>query len=90
MLFGNTFQVNCIQQLENIAAYPFLLERLARNDLMLHALWYDVYSGKVFLLSRKRQKFVEVNETSYFSLMQEIKVYDHPGTGPFHHGKSKL
>ncbi|KAH3870454.1 beta carbonic anhydrase 1-like isoform X3 [Dreissena polymorpha] len=66
-------QVNCIQQLENIAAYPFLKERLSQNDLLLHAFWYDIHSGNVFLLSRERQRFVEVNERSYFGLMQEVK-----------------
>ncbi|XP_052784927.1 beta carbonic anhydrase 1-like isoform X2 [Mya arenaria] len=65
-------QVNCIQQLENIAAYPFLKERLVNNDLMLHALWYDIHTGNVHLLSRQRQRFVEVNERSYFGLMQEV------------------
>ncbi|WAR27466.1 BCA1-like protein [Mya arenaria] len=64
--------VNCIQQLENIAAYPFLKERLVNNDLMLHALWYDIHTGNVHLLSRQRQRFVEVNERSYFGLMQEV------------------
>jgi len=71
--FCFSFQINCVQQLENIAAYPFLKDRLNNNNLMLHAIWYDIYSGNVYLLSQKRQRFVEVNERSYFSLMQEVK-----------------
>ncbi|XP_045201158.1 beta carbonic anhydrase 1-like [Mercenaria mercenaria] len=66
-------QINCVQQLENIAAYPFLKDRLSKKDLFLHALWYDVHSGNVFLLSKKRQKFVEVNERSFFSLIEEVQ-----------------
>lgn len=46
---------------------------------MLHAIWYDIYSGNVYLLSQKRQRFVEVNEKSYFSLMQEVKGLEENG-----------
>ena len=73
------FQVNCIQQLENIAAYPFLYDRLSKNDLFLHALWYDIHTGKVFLLSRKQKQFIEINEDSFFTLMTEIKIEDKSG-----------
>lgn len=66
-------QVNAVQQLENIAAYPFLHERLAKGALLLHALWYDVHSGKVFFLSRKQERFIEVNEDSYFALIEEVR-----------------
>ncbi|XP_060565833.1 beta carbonic anhydrase 1-like [Ruditapes philippinarum] len=67
-------QVNCIQQLENISAYPFLKERLNKNKLFLHALWYDVNSGNVYMLSKTQQKFVEINESSFFSLIEEVQT----------------
>ena len=73
-LFANLSQVNAIQQMENVAAYPFLKDRLDKRDLHLHAFWFDVHSGNVFLLSRQRQRFVEVNERSYFTLMEEVKA----------------
>lgn len=65
--------MNAAQQVENIAAYPFLKDRLSRNDLFIHAFWYDVDSGSVFMLSKTQQKFVEINESTYFTLIEEVK-----------------
>ncbi|KAL4239628.1 hypothetical protein ACF0H5_000437 [Mactra antiquata] len=69
-------QVNCVQQIENIAAYPFLKDRLHTSDLFIHGFWFDVNSGNVFMLSKKQQKFVEVNESTYSSLLEEVKDLD--------------
>lgn len=78
---GRVLQVNCLQQLENIAAYPFLKEKLNKRDLFLHAFWYDVHSGNVLLLSKRRQKFVEINDRSYFALVSEVEEYSKPAWG---------
>ncbi|XP_077988628.1 beta carbonic anhydrase 1-like [Glandiceps talaboti] len=61
-------QVNCLQQLQNISSHAFLKDRLESDRVRLHAMWFDVYSGDVYLFSRQEKRFVEINEGSYEKL----------------------
>jgi len=65
-------QVNCLQQLQNIASYGFLREILKNGEAHLHALWFDIYSGDIYYFSRRKKRFVDVNETSFAPLLEEI------------------
>ncbi|XP_046548515.1 beta carbonic anhydrase 1-like [Haliotis rubra] len=64
-------QVNCLQQLQNIASYDFLREKLHRNDVRLHAMWFDIYTGNCFMFSRERKMFVEITEDNYAHLIKD-------------------
>lgn len=68
-------QINCLQQVQNIASYGFLRKRLEANDLHIHALWFDIYSGDIFYFSRQAKRFVEINETSLDGLIKEVTKY---------------
>ncbi|KAL1140576.1 hypothetical protein AAG570_000506 [Ranatra chinensis] len=68
-------QVNCLQQLANIASYGFLKRKLEANELHLHALWFDIYTGDIFYFSRQNKKFVEINEETMARLTKEIVTY---------------
>ncbi|KAI5714147.1 hypothetical protein M8J76_011654 [Diaphorina citri] len=67
--------INCLQQVQNIASYGFLRKRLESNDLHIHALWFDIYSGDIFYFSRQAKRFVEINETSLDGLIREVTKY---------------
>ncbi|XP_013382323.1 beta carbonic anhydrase 1 [Lingula anatina] len=64
-------QINTLNQLQNIASYPFLKEKLQTGKVRLHALWFDIHSGNVYIFSKMEKKFVEINEENYGMLMED-------------------
>ena len=61
-------QVNTLQQLRKFLSYPFLRERLNKNELEVHALWTDISEGEVYMFSFKEKTFVKIDDGSYKSL----------------------
>ncbi|XP_066259671.1 beta carbonic anhydrase 1 [Euwallacea similis] len=68
-------QINTLQQLQNIASYGFLKKRLEQNQLHIHALWFDIYTGEIYYFSRGAKKFVKIDETNFKSLFEEVVRY---------------
>ncbi|XP_041373453.1 beta carbonic anhydrase 1-like [Gigantopelta aegis] len=64
-------QVNCLQQLQNIASYPFLREKLMRDEVRLHAMFFDIYTGNVYMFSRKEKQFIEICKENYNALLKD-------------------
>ena len=69
------FQVNCLQQLQNIASYGFLKRRLETHDLHIHALWFDIYTGDIYYFSRQNKRFIGINEGTFSMLEKEVLKY---------------
>jgi carbonic anhydrase len=69
------FQVNCLQQLQNIASYGFLKRRLETHELHIHALWFDIYTGDIYYFSRQNKRFVDINEGTFSMLEKEVLKY---------------
>ncbi|KAA0191789.1 hypothetical protein HAZT_HAZT000893 [Hyalella azteca] len=69
------FQVNCLQQLQNIASYNFMRDGLAKGRVYLHAFWFDIYSGDIHYFSRQQKTFVPMNEDTIDTLMDEVHKY---------------
>ncbi|GLG93132.1 hypothetical protein R5R35_012754 [Gryllus longicercus] len=68
-------QVNCLQQLQNIASYGFLKRKLETHQVHIHALWFDIYTGDIFYFSRQNKRFVEINEDTVEKLLREVNRY---------------
>lgn len=68
-------QINTLQQLQNIASYGFLKSRLEKNELHIHALWFDIYTGEIYYFSRAAKRFIIINENSIDKLLLEVKKY---------------
>jgi len=64
-------QVNTLQQLQNIASYPFLQDKLENGDVRLHAFWFDIYGGEFYAFSRDRERFLLVTEENYQHLVED-------------------
>ena len=71
----SSFQVNCAQQLENVASYSFMKEKLAKNQVHLHAFWFCLDTASVYMLCKKTEQFVEVDEDNYTQLASEAEQY---------------
>lgn len=68
-------QINTLQQLQNIASYGFLKQRLEKFELHLHALWFDIFTGDIYYFSRGAKKFVIIDENNIEKLLDEVNRY---------------
>jgi len=66
-------QINTLQQLTHVASHGFLREFLEKGLVHLHAMWFDVYTGNMYLYSRSEQRFVLIDEDSAPQLMLEVE-----------------
>ncbi len=55
-------QANALQQLDNVATYPIVRERLAQNRITLHAWWFNVTNGDVEVFDAERGGFIVLDE----------------------------
>lgn len=69
-------QLNSLQQLHHVAGFPFVQDKLLKGQMRIHAMWFDVYSGDVYLFSLNNKRFIEITEKSYKELMQECYPAD--------------
>jgi len=68
-------QINTLQQMQNVASYGFLKRRLEANDLHIHALWFDIYTGDIYYFSRQAKKFVLINEDNIEKISEDVIKY---------------
>lgn len=54
-------QINVLQQLLNIGSHSILRPYFNDNKLFIHALWFDIYDGQLYLFSRRKKMFVQIN-----------------------------
>ncbi|KAI0233246.1 Beta carbonic anhydrase 1 [Lamellibrachia satsuma] len=64
-------QVNTLQQLENIVSHGFMKEHLGSDKVRLNAMWFDIYTGDVYMFSRERQSFIQVTKATYAHLVSD-------------------
>ena len=57
-------------QMENIASYPFMQKCIQAKQTQIHAMWYDIHSGEVYLFS-KAQK-VSSNVSNNYGKTSEV------------------
>ncbi len=62
-------KINTLQQLENIKHFDIFKSRKVKVDF--HALWFDVYSGNVYMFSMKEKCFIKIDHNTQDSLMKE-------------------
>ncbi|GAB6027748.1 hypothetical protein CHUAL_001986 [Chamberlinius hualienensis] len=65
-------QINCLQQLQHIASYPFLRQGLEEGSIRIHAMWFDIYTGDVYFFSRGKKHFVKIHDDTVKYLLDEI------------------
>ena len=50
-------------------------EKLLANKLILHAMWFDVHTGNVFLFSQERRRYLEVCEKELDNIELVLNKY---------------
>jgi carbonic anhydrase len=54
-------QINVLVQLEHLASYPIVRERVATGVLSLHGWWFDVASGSMYAYDAALDRFELIN-----------------------------
>lgn len=55
-------QVNVLQQMQHIASYPFIRERMAKKQLRVHGWWFDIAQADVYCYEQDLNQFVLMDE----------------------------
>lgn len=55
-------QVNVLQQMEHVASYPFVRERLNKKQLRIHGWWFDIAKAEVYCYEEKNKNFILIDE----------------------------
>ncbi len=54
-------QVNVLQQMEHIASYSFIADRIKRGDLAIHGWWFDIAQADVYCYLHSINRFVLID-----------------------------
>lgn len=65
-------QINTLQQLTHVASHGFLQEFIENGRVFLHAMWFDIYTGNMYMFSKKQGHFLMVDETTSSILTSEV------------------
>lgn len=55
-------QMNVLQQMEHVASYPFVQERLENKSLRIHGWWFDIAQADVYCYEPSINRFVLIDE----------------------------
>jgi carbonic anhydrase len=65
-------QINTLQQLTHVASHGFLQEFIETGRVFLHAMWFDIYTGNMYMFSKKQEKFLIIDEETAPQLTSEV------------------
>lgn len=66
-------QVNVLQQMEHIAGYPFVRERMEKKKLRIHGWWFDIAHADVYCYEPKFQQFVLIDEKEAKFILERME-----------------
>jgi carbonic anhydrase len=55
-------QMNVLQQMQHIATYPFIRERLQKKQIRIHGWWFDIAQASVYCYEKELNQFVLIDE----------------------------
>lgn len=61
-LHNQVSQVNVLQQMEHIASYPFIRQKIERKELSIHGWWFDIAQADVYCYEQDQNQFVLIDE----------------------------
>lgn len=67
-------QLNVLVQLEHLASYPMVRERLAKGALHLSGLWFDIARGEVYAYQRARRMFAVLDREAGENLLKGMET----------------
>jgi len=67
-------QLNVLVQMEHIASYPFIQERLSTGELMIHGWWFDIARADVLAYEPEDLRFVVVEEAEADRILARLEA----------------
>lgn len=55
-------QVNVLQQMQHVASYPLVRDRLQKKQLRIHGWWFDIAHADVYCYEKDLNQFVLIDE----------------------------
>ncbi|PIS03159.1 MAG: carbonic anhydrase [Chlamydiae bacterium CG10_big_fil_rev_8_21_14_0_10_42_34] len=66
-------QINVLQQIEHIKEYPFIRDRLEKNEIRIHGWWFDIAHADVYCYEQNVSKFVLIDEQEAALILGRFK-----------------
>jgi carbonic anhydrase len=67
-------QLNVLVQLEHLATYPIVRERIADGSLHLSGWWFDIARGDMYIYQRERRSFEIIDRTVAERLISQLDL----------------
>ncbi len=68
-------QLNVLVQLEHLATYPIVRERIADGRLHLSGLWFDIATGEMYVYQRETRSFEIIDRTAAERLISKLDLH---------------
>lgn len=65
-------QVNVLQQMEHIASYPFIQERIKNKLLRVHGWWFDIAQADVYCYESEQNQFILIDEKEAKLILERL------------------
>ena len=72
-LHNQLSQVNVLQQMEHVASYPFIQEKIKANELRIHGWWFDIAKADVYCYEPLVKRFVLIDENEAKCILERMK-----------------
>jgi carbonic anhydrase len=66
-------RLNVLIQLEHIAGYPAVRERMERGELQLHGLWFDIRNVDVYCYEPEQKELVLIDDKEGQRILKRLK-----------------
>jgi carbonic anhydrase len=66
-------QVNVLQQIEHIKSYPFIRQRLEKNQVRVHGWWFDIAEADVYCYEQNINQFVLIDEKEGQQILDRLE-----------------
>lgn len=66
-------QINVLQQMQHLASYPFIRDRLEKKELGIHGWWFDIAHADVYCYERDINQFVMIDENEAKLIFKRLK-----------------
>jgi len=65
-------QINVLQQLDNLKGYPWVAERLAKQQLRVHGWWFDLATANVYHSDPNSENFILIDVNEAARLIEQL------------------
>ncbi len=68
-------QLNVLVQLEHLATYPIVRERIADGSLHLSGWWFDIAKGEMYVYQRQERRFEIIDRNAAERLFSQLNLH---------------